>query len=192
MGFIGWIAAAAYLFLSLQALYALKGIVWVLVSLAGPIAIFPLWAGVILGYNDPIIWGLFIICVIDAIFTKNKMEKGQAAEEKKLENEELKKSVKELQKINQLNDLKEEEIAKKAKEEKAKKAKEEGLKIKESDRKLFAEAKHLQALSKRVEELEGILADRKKALKEIDEEEKAKKELREKISKLEKESWNYD
>ena len=75
MGFIGWIAAAAYLFLSLQALYALKGIVWVLVSLAGPIAFFPLWAGVILGYNDPIIWGLFIICVIDAIFTKNKMEK---------------------------------------------------------------------------------------------------------------------
>ena len=104
MGFIGWIAAAAYLFLSLQALYALKGIVWVLVSLAGPIAIFPLWAAVILGYNDPIIWGLFIICVIDAIFTKNKMEKRQAAEEKKLENEELKKSVKELQKINQLND----------------------------------------------------------------------------------------
>ena len=76
MGFIGWIAAAAYLFLSLQALYALKGIVWVLVSLAGPIAIFPLWAGVILGYNDPIIWGLFIICVIDAIFTKNKMDNG--------------------------------------------------------------------------------------------------------------------
>tara|TARA_X000000368_G_C22942396_1_gene672768 strand:+ start:174 stop:737 length:564 start_codon:yes stop_codon:yes gene_type:complete len=187
MGFIGWIAAAAYLFLSLQALYALKGIVWVLVSLAGPIAIFPLWAAVILGYNDPIIWGLFIICVIDAIFTKNKMEKRQAAEEKKLENEELKKSVKELQKINQLNDLKEKE-----KEKEKEKDKKEELTIKESDGKLFAEAKHLQALSKRVEELEGILADRKKALKEIDEEEKAKKELREKISKLEKESWNYD
>ena len=57
---------------------------------------------------------------------------------------------------------------------------------------MFAEAKHIKVLSQRVDELERILADRKKALKEIDEEEKAKKELRKKIAKLEKESENYD
>ena len=54
------------------------------------------------------------------------------------------------------------------------------------------EVKHLQVLNKRVEELEGILADRKKALKEINEEEKAKKELKKKIAKLENESWNNE
>ena len=79
MGIIGWISAAVYLLLSLQALYPSKGRLRVIGSLAGPIAFFPIWAAILFDFNDPIIWGTFFICLIDAFMTKNKLEKKQVS-----------------------------------------------------------------------------------------------------------------
>ena len=68
MGIIGYIAGAAYLILSFNALLTIKGFAWAIgATITGVIAFFPIWAYFILDYSNTLIWILFLVCVVDAI-----------------------------------------------------------------------------------------------------------------------------
>ena len=71
---LGYIVAFIYLVYCGFAIYSLKGVVWLLISLAGPIAFFPIWGYLLLGYSEPGVWIMFFYLVVDAIFTKRKLE----------------------------------------------------------------------------------------------------------------------
>ena len=181
MGIIGWIAASAYLILSLQALYALKGATWVLVSLAGPIAFFPLWAAALFNFNDPVIWSLFLICVVDALRSKQKNETIKTKSSVKNNNEEQKNEIKtklsepkivEKSYIEQQSDLYQEE------RNQTKKIKNDVL-IKTSFK--------LQKLVKNIEDLEEQVKIKKIELSKLEEEANKREELLRKIKELEEE-----
>ena len=190
MGIVGWVSGAIYLLLSIQALYALKGGLWVLVSLAGPIAFFPVWASLLFGFNDPIIWSLFIVCIIDALLAKRKIDKKEnELLQENIKIEESKKELsekKELEKrIAALEQEKENERIKKKKDN-------EKLKRQNEDKKLIASSPELQMLENKVKELEALLSERKQTLNDIEKENKKKEELRKRIKELEDEGLNYD
>ena len=71
---LGYIVGFIYLVYCGLAIYSLKGVLWLLVSLAGPIVIFPIWGYLLLGYSEPGVWIMFFYLVVDAIFTKRKLE----------------------------------------------------------------------------------------------------------------------
>ena len=73
MGIIGYIAAAAYLIVSFNALLTIKGFAWAIgATITGVIAFFPIWAYFILDYSNNLIWILFLICIVDAIVESKK------------------------------------------------------------------------------------------------------------------------
>ena len=74
MSRFGYLVALLYLSYSGFALYSLKGITWLLVSLLGPLAFFPIWAYFLLGYSEPGVWIMFIYLLLDSNlnFTKKK------------------------------------------------------------------------------------------------------------------------
>jgi len=73
MGIIGYIAGAAYLILSFNALLTIKGFAWAIgTTITGVIAFFPIWAYFILDYSNTLIWILFLICIVDAIIESRK------------------------------------------------------------------------------------------------------------------------
>ena len=110
MSKFGYFVAILYLGYSGFALYSLKGITWLLVSLLGPLAFFPIWAYLLIGYSEPGVWIMFLYLLFDSYlnFKKRKNVDLQTFDEPK-ENEINDKTInpviKELEeKLNQISE----------------------------------------------------------------------------------------
>jgi len=80
LSLFGYLVSIIYLGYSGFVLYSLKGISWLLVSLLGPLAFFPIWAYFLLGYSEPGVWIMFIYLIFDSFFTNEKKVKQKSEE----------------------------------------------------------------------------------------------------------------
>jgi len=78
LSLFGYLVSIIYLGYSGFVLYSLKGISWLLVSLLGPLAFFPIWAYFLLGYSEPGVWIMFIYLIFDSFFPNEKKVKQQS------------------------------------------------------------------------------------------------------------------
>ena len=110
MSRFGYLVAILYLGYSGFALYSLKGITWLLVSLLGPLAFFPIWAYLLLGYSEPGVWIMFLYLLLDSYlnFKKRKNVDLQTYDEPKgneIDDKTVNPVIKELEeKLNQISE----------------------------------------------------------------------------------------
>jgi len=112
MSRFGYLVAFLYLGYSGFALYSLKGITWLLVSLLGPLAFFPIWGYLLLGYSEPGVWIMFFYLLFDSYlnFKKKKNLNVQTYDdsiENNLDDKPINPVIKELEE--KLNEISEEE-----------------------------------------------------------------------------------